>query len=188
MPSFIGIFRPRLSARGARRRLPLFSFEYGDTGAGADVGIERNWAAFDAIKVVPRYGIIHRAADRCRVVRHPLRGADRHRADGRPVAGLAGRRLMMAKAAQRARVPYTLGGRRRDHRGVAEVAPDVFWLQLYRFYQNDHAIGFDLIAARPRPASSAGAHHRRAGAHHAHARSDAGLAARSIPTCAMICR
>jgi len=28
---------------------------------------------------------------------------------------------------------------------VAKVAPDVFWLQLYRFYQNDHAIGFDLI-------------------------------------------
>src|SRR6185312_8949444 len=40
----------------APQNVPLFSFEYGDTGAGADVGIMDNWAAFDAIKVVPRYG------------------------------------------------------------------------------------------------------------------------------------
>jgi L-lactate dehydrogenase (cytochrome) len=53
---------------------------------------------------------------------------------------------MLAKAAQHARVPYTLGvagGATIEE--VAKVAPDVFWLQLYRFYQNDHAIGFDLI-------------------------------------------
>ena len=52
----------------------------------------------------------------------------------------------MAKAAQRARVPYTLGvAGGATIEDVAKVAPDVFWLQLYRFYQNDHAIGFDLI-------------------------------------------
>ena len=38
----------------APKNVPRFSFEYGDTGAGADVGIAHNWAAFDAIKVVPR--------------------------------------------------------------------------------------------------------------------------------------
>ena len=42
----------------APKNVPLFSFEYGDTGAGADVGIRDNWAAFDAIKIVPRYGAI----------------------------------------------------------------------------------------------------------------------------------
>ena len=42
----------------APKNVPLFSFEYGDTGAGADVGIRDNWEAFDAIKVVPRYGAI----------------------------------------------------------------------------------------------------------------------------------
>jgi L-lactate dehydrogenase (cytochrome) len=52
----------------------------------------------------------------------------------------------MAKAAQRARVPYTLsvaGGLTIEE--AAAAAPDVFWLQLYRFWQDDHKIGFDLV-------------------------------------------
>ena len=52
----------------------------------------------------------------------------------------------MAKAAQRARIPYTLsvaGGATIEQ--AAEVAPDVFWLQLYRFWHDDHKIGFDLV-------------------------------------------
>jgi (S)-mandelate dehydrogenase len=43
-------------------------------------------------------------------------------------------------------VPYTLGvagGATIEQ--VAKVAPDVFWLQLYRFAPNDHKIGFELI-------------------------------------------
>ena len=40
----------------ARRRLPRFAFEYLDGGAGSDMGIDRNWAAFDAIEMIPRYG------------------------------------------------------------------------------------------------------------------------------------
>jgi len=43
--------------REAPRHVPRFAFEYGDTGAGNDVGIAHNWAAFDAIKVAPRYGV-----------------------------------------------------------------------------------------------------------------------------------
>jgi isopentenyl diphosphate isomerase/L-lactate dehydrogenase-like FMN-dependent dehydrogenase len=52
----------------------------------------------------------------------------------------------MAKAAQRARVPYTLsvaGGATIEQ--AAEAAPDVFWFQLYRFWYDDHKIGFDLV-------------------------------------------
>ena len=52
----------------------------------------------------------------------------------------------MAKAAQRARIPYTLsvaGGATIED--VAAAAPDVFWLQLYRFWHDDHKIGFDLM-------------------------------------------
>jgi L-lactate dehydrogenase (cytochrome) len=52
----------------------------------------------------------------------------------------------MAKAAQRVRVPYTLsvaGGATIEQ--AAEAAPDVFWLQLYRFWRDDHKIGFDLV-------------------------------------------
>ena len=40
----------------ARRRMPNFAFEYVDGGAGADTGIARNWGAFDAIEMMPRYG------------------------------------------------------------------------------------------------------------------------------------
>jgi L-lactate dehydrogenase (cytochrome) len=52
----------------------------------------------------------------------------------------------MAKAAQRACVPYTLsvaGGATIEQ--AAEAAPDVFWVQLYRFWHDDHKIGFDLV-------------------------------------------
>lgn len=131
----------------APKRVPLFSFEYGDTGAGADVGIQHNWAAFDAIKVVPRYGSIVTVPP----VDVELFGT-RYAAPigvapmGGPSLVWPGADLMMAKAAQKARIPYTLGvagGATIEE--VAEVAPDVFWLQLYRFYQNDHAIGFDII-------------------------------------------
>src|SRR6266508_2250121 len=41
----------------ARRHVPSFAFEYMDGGAGADGGIARNWTAFDAIELVPRYGM-----------------------------------------------------------------------------------------------------------------------------------
>src|ERR1700739_3216510 len=44
--------------RHARRRAPHFVFEYMDGGAGADVGIAHNWAALDAVEIVPRYGVM----------------------------------------------------------------------------------------------------------------------------------
>ncbi|HEX5210619.1 MAG TPA: alpha-hydroxy acid oxidase [Pseudolabrys sp.] len=131
----------------APKNVPRFSFEYGDTGAGADVGIRDNWAAFDAIKVVPRYGAITTVPP----TDVELFGS-RYSAPigiapmGGPSLVWPGADLIMAKAAQRARVPYTLGvAGGATIEDVAKVAPDVFWLQLYRFYQNDHAIGFDLI-------------------------------------------
>ena len=61
----------------------------------------------------------------------------------------------MARAAQAARVPYTLGALSGiDVERAAELAPDVPWFQLYRFARNDHEIGFDLV----RRAADAGAH------------------------------
>jgi L-lactate dehydrogenase (cytochrome) len=61
----------------------------------------------------------------------------------------------MARAAQRARVPYvlgTVGGITIE--AAAALAPDVFWFQLYRLARNDHALGRDLV----RRAEAAGAH------------------------------
>ncbi|HZD91375.1 MAG TPA: alpha-hydroxy acid oxidase [Pseudolabrys sp.] len=133
--------------RAAPRNVPRFSFEYGDTGAGDDVGVNHNWAAFDSVKIVPRYGVTNALPP----TEIELFG-QRYAAPfgiapmGGPSLVWPGADILFAKAAQRARVPYTLGvagGATIEQ--IAEVAPDVFWLQLYRFAKNDHKIGFDLI-------------------------------------------
>ena len=131
----------------ASRNVPRFAFEYGDTGAGNDVGIAHNWAALDAVKIVPRYGVMPTLPP----TEVELFGT-RYAAPigiapmGGPSIVWPGADLLMAKAAQRARVPYTLGvAGGASIEEVAKVAPDVFWLQLYRFSHNDHAIGFDLV-------------------------------------------
>jgi (S)-mandelate dehydrogenase len=141
---------------GAQRRLPHFAFEYGDGGAGADTGIRRNWSALDAVELVPRYGVMPKLPP----VEVELFGR-RYSAPlgiapmGSPIVVWPGADKLFAKAAQRARVPYTLGvagGATIEE--IAAIAPDVFWLQLYRFAKNEHAIGFELV----KRAEAAGAH------------------------------
>src|SRR5262249_59884603 len=54
--------------------------------------------------------------------------------------------LHLARAAQRAGIPYALstaGGATIEE--VARVAPDVFWFQLYRLPADDHAVSRDLL-------------------------------------------
>ena len=140
----------------ARWHIPRFAFEYSDGGAGADYGIARNWAALDAVELVPRYGVM------------PALPPGDVELFGRkylapigipPMGGPAivwpGADIHMAEAAQRARVPYvlgTVGGISIEH--AARLAPDVLWFQLYRCSRNGHAIGFDLV----RRAEAAGVH------------------------------
>ena len=74
---------------------------------------------------------------------------------GSPIVVWPGADKLLAEAAQRAKVPYTLGvagGATIEE--IAQIAPDVLWLQMYRFAKNDHAIGFDLM----RRADEAGVH------------------------------
>src|SRR5467141_3192906 len=127
----------------ARSHVPSFAFEYMDGGAGGDGGIARNWHAFDAIELVPRYGVTTASA--------PI-GIDPM---GGPSIVWSGADQYLAAAAQRARVPYVLGlvGGITVER-AAEIAPDVLWFQLYRCFRNEHAIGFDLV----RRAQAAGVH------------------------------
>ena len=159
--------------RRAPRNVPLFAFEYGDTGAGNDVGIEHNWAALDAVEIVPRYGVMPTLPP----VEVKLFGSNYAAPIGiAPMGGPSlvwpGADLLMAKAAQRARVPYTLsvaGGATIEQ--AAEAAPDVFWLQLYRFWHDDHKIGFDLVRrAQAVEAKVFDSHSRRSRAHDAVAR------------------
>jgi L-lactate dehydrogenase (cytochrome) len=142
--------------RGAKKRLPHFAFEYGDGGAGDDTGIKRNWSALDAIEMVPRYGVMPELPPVGvklfgKTYTAPLGVAPM----GSPIVVWPGADKLFAKAAQHAGVPYTLGcagGATIEE--IAEIAPDVFWYQLYRFAKNDHAIGFDLV----KRADAAGCH------------------------------
>lgn len=140
----------------ARRHAPRFAFEYMDGGAGADTGIAHNWAALDAVELVPRYGVTSSLPP----ISVELFGRRFSAPFGiAPMGGPSivwpGADLLLAKAAQRAGVPYTLGlagGATIEQ--IAEIAPDVFWFQLYRCAKNDHAIGFDLV----KRANAAGVH------------------------------
>lgn len=134
--------------RRARHRIPHFAFEYADGGAGlGDAGIRRNWVAFDAVELVPRYGVTP-SLPPCDVelfgrrFSAPIGVAPM----GGPSIVWPGADIHLARAAQRARIPYmlsTVGGAAIER--IAEIAPDVFWFQLYRFAKNEHAIGFDLV-------------------------------------------
>jgi (S)-mandelate dehydrogenase len=134
--------------RRARHHIPHFSFEYADGGSGKeDAGIRRNWAALDAIELVPRYGVMP-SLPSCEV---ELFGRSYNAPVGiAPMGGPSiiwpGGDLHLARAAQRAGVPYALstaGGATIEE--VARVAPDVFWFQLYRLPANDHAVSRDLV-------------------------------------------
>jgi (S)-mandelate dehydrogenase len=140
----------------ARRHVPRFVFEYMDGGAGADIGIAHNWTALDAVELVPRYGVMPSLPP----IDIELFGR-RYAAPvgiapmGGPALVWPGGDAALARAAQRARVPYTLGtvgGMTIEQ--AAQLAPDVFWFQLYRMAKNDHALGLDLV----RRADAAGAH------------------------------
>jgi L-lactate dehydrogenase (cytochrome) len=142
--------------RRARRRIPRFSFEYLDGGAGLDAGVERNVAAFGAVEIVPRYGI-----DVATVTTDVDLFGRRYAAPigispmGLPSLIWPGGEGYLARAAQNARVPYTLGTvAGLEIERAATLAPDVLWFQLYRLPGNDHAVAFDLI----RRAEEAGAH------------------------------
>src|SRR5260370_24897291 len=159
-PRFPGLHRrfptTAYRRRHARGHIPGFAFEYLDGGAGADGGIARNWHALDAVELVPRHGV---------TTALPPVGIElfgKRYAAPIGVAPMGGPSIVwpgadgyLAAAAQRARVPYTLGlvGGMTVER-AAEIAPDVLWFQLYRCPRNEHAIGFDLV----RRADAAGVH------------------------------
>jgi (S)-mandelate dehydrogenase len=139
----------------AERRAPRFAFDCGDGGAGADRGIQRNWNALDAVELVPRYGAMA-SLPPCEIelfgqrYAAPLGIAPM----GSPGIVWPGADALLAAAAQRRRVPYclsTVGGLSIERAG--EIAPDVFWFQAYRYPNNDHAMGLDLV----RRADAAGA-------------------------------
>ena len=142
--------------KAAERRVPSLGYETVAGGNGQNLGVMRNATALDAIEMVPRTG-----ADKGPVSTEVM-------LFGRPYAapiGIApmglqsvfwpGAERHLARAAQRARIPYNAGA----VSGIAleeaaKLAPDVVWFQLYRLARDDHKAGFDLV----RRAQEAGVH------------------------------
>lgn len=140
----------------ARRHAPRFTFEYADGGAGSDRGIARNRSALDAVELVSRCGVLSELPQTGielfgRAFAAPIGVSPM----GTPSIVLPGADILLAKAAQAARIPYTLGlvgGATIEE--IAAVAPDVFWFQLYRCAGDNHQIARDLMDR----AKAAGAH------------------------------
>lgn len=142
--------------KAAERRIPSLGYETVAGGAGQNLAVKRNAAALDAIELVPRVG-----EDRGPVATDvTLFGRQYAAPIGIAPMGLQsvfwpGAERLLARAAQRARIPYTAG----TVSGVAleelaKLAPDVVWFQLYRLARDDHRVGIDLV----RRAKEAGAH------------------------------
>jgi (S)-mandelate dehydrogenase len=141
--------------RRARWRVPRFAFDFVDGGANDEVCVERNMAAFRAVELLPRYCIDLKGTS----TEVELFGA-RYAAPigiapmGSPGLMWPGADEYLARAAQSARIPFVLATPANAAiERIAEIAPDVFWFQLYRFPHDDHAITFDLV----RRADAAGA-------------------------------
>jgi L-lactate dehydrogenase (cytochrome) len=139
----------------ARRNVPHFAFEYMDGGAGIDRGIKRNWDAMDAVELIPRYGVMPSLPSvDCELFGRRYVAPIGIAPMGGPSTVWPGADAVLARTAQALRVPYvmsTVAGQTIER--AAELAPDVFWFQLYRFANNNHEVGYDLV----RRADDAGA-------------------------------
>jgi (S)-mandelate dehydrogenase len=133
--------------RRARTRIPGFAFEYADCGVGLDLNVKANRSALDAIDLVPRCGVDRDDTSTevtlfGRGYAAPIGVAPM----GLPSMIWPGAEIVLGRAAQRARIPYTVGcvaGCSIER--IGEVAPDVLWFQLYRIARDNHKVGVDLI-------------------------------------------
>lgn len=119
--------------RRARRRIPGFAYDYVDGGIDEEHGKRRNREAWHEIELTPRYLRDVTSADQSAEVFG-------HRYDlpiGIPPVGLGnmmwpGAELALARAAQKANMPYILSTfSTTPLEDIARAAPDVCWFQLY---------------------------------------------------------
>jgi (S)-mandelate dehydrogenase len=142
--------------RRARRRIPRFAYDFIQGGTGQESGLTRNRAAFDAMEVVPRYGVDVSSVDTevelfGRRYAAPI-GISPIGFDGMMWPGAT---EFFARAAQNAKIPYLVGTLAcADIEQVAAWAPDVTWFQLYPLPADNHRISFALADR----AEAAGAH------------------------------
>ncbi|MGI9309950.1 MAG: alpha-hydroxy acid oxidase [bacterium] len=119
--------------RRARRRIPAFAFDYVDGGIDQEHGKRRNRAAWHEVVLTPRYLRDVTATD----LRARIFGHDYSLPFGVAPIGLGnmmwpGAEMALARAAQRANIPYILSTfSTTELEQIAAVAPEVCWFQLY---------------------------------------------------------
>jgi (S)-mandelate dehydrogenase len=129
----------------AQKRLPRIAFDFIDGGVDGEAGLERNRAAFDRYKLLPRYLID--VANRSQAVK--LFGHDYASPFGISPMGIAGffrpgADLMLARAAARFDVPYIMSSASCDSIEAAMAeAPKTTWFQIYG--TRDPHITLDLV-------------------------------------------
>ena len=129
----------------ARKRLPRIAFDFIDGGVDGEAGLERNRAAFDRYKLLPRYLID--VANRSQAVK--LFGYDYASPFGISPMGIAGffrpgADLMLARAAARFDIPYIMSSASCDSIEAAMAeAPKTTWFQIYG--TRDPHITLDLV-------------------------------------------
>lgn len=131
--------------RLACRRVPRVAFDYMDGGAESENGLARNRAAFDRIRLVPRYLVDVTTRD----ITRELFGRRWSMPLGVAPTGLAsliwpGADFMLARAAAAADVPFILStAATASLEEVAKAAPGHGWFQLYA--GRDQHIVDDLV-------------------------------------------
>jgi L-lactate dehydrogenase (cytochrome) len=141
--------------RRARWRVPRFAFDFVDGAANDEICRRRNAEAFASVEILPRYCVNTKGVS-TEVELFGRRYAAPFGISPMGSGGLMwpGAEQMLAREAQRRNIPYILATpASASIEEIASIAPDVFWFQLYRFTDNDHAITYDLV----RRAEAAGA-------------------------------
>lgn len=129
----------------AKERIPRLAFDYFDGGAEGESCLARNLAAFDRIRLVPRYPVDVAGRSLCasflgRTWSCPFGIAPL----GLTGVGRSGTDLALARAAATAGIPYVLSSvATTSIEAVAKAAPGHVWFQLY--VTRDRAICDDLL-------------------------------------------
>ncbi|HTK14543.1 MAG TPA: alpha-hydroxy acid oxidase [Xanthobacteraceae bacterium] len=141
--------------RRARWRVPRFAFDFVDGSANDEICVARNSDSLAGIEVLPHYCVDTKGIS-TEVELFGKRYAAPFGISPMGSGGLMwpGAEKTLAREAQRRKIPYVLATpASASIEEIAKIAPDVFWFQLYRFSENNHAITYDLV----RRAEEAGA-------------------------------
>lgn len=131
----------------AQKRIPNFAFDFVHGGTGTDWGVDHNRQAFDAIKIVPRYGVVENVSTKVSLFGRTYASPIGIAPVGMDALAWPGSSLCLARAARDENIPYITGTLANSTiEKVADICGGNTWFQLYGLPRNDHQVTFDLIA------------------------------------------